>query len=68
MRTGESKSASWRQGYDQGFSDAINNEDNAFGYAVTDGERDWSDGYYQGHVAGESSLLDDDGHRMGGAA
>jgi hypothetical protein len=57
------KSISWQQGYDHGFSDAICGEDNAFSYAETDGERDWMDGYYQGHVAGESSLLDDHGGR-----
>jgi hypothetical protein len=56
-------SVSYKQGYDQGFSDAIVGEDNAFGYAVTDGERDWMDGYYEGHVAGESALLDESGGR-----
>jgi len=64
--TGES--LSWQQGYGHGFSDAICGEDHAFSYAVTDGERDWMDGYYQGHVAGESSLLDDQGHRPDGGA
>jgi hypothetical protein len=61
------KSISWQQGYDQGFCDAINHEENGFAIAVTNGERDWADGYYQGHTAGESSLLDDHGHRPGGA-
>jgi hypothetical protein len=51
-------SVSWQQGYDLGFSDAICGEDNALGYAVTDGERDWMDGYYEGHVAGESARLE----------
>lgn len=53
------QSVSYKQGYDQGFSDAICNEDNAFSFAVTDGERDWMDGYYEGHIAGESARLDD---------
>jgi len=56
-------SVSYRQGYDQGFSDAVSGEDHAFSYAVTDGERDWMDGYYEGHVAGESALLDESGGR-----
>jgi hypothetical protein len=51
-------SVSWKQGYDQGFSDAIVCEDHAFSYAVTDGERDWMDGYYEGHIAGESARVD----------
>ena len=50
------ESVSYKQGYDQGFSDAICGEDRALSYAVTDGERDWMDGYYEGHVAGESAL------------
>jgi hypothetical protein len=52
-------SVSFRQGYDQGFSDAICGEDHAhnLSFAVTDGERDWMDGYYEGHVAGESARL-----------
>ena len=59
------KSVSWQQGYDQGFSDAICCEQNGgIGMAITKGERDWADGYYQGHVAGESSLLDDHGTRL----
>jgi hypothetical protein len=55
---------SWRQGYDQGFSDALSGEDRASGFAVTDGERDWMDGYYEGHTAGESAQLDDSGGRL----
>ncbi len=51
------QSVSYRQGYDQGFSDAICCEENASMFAVTDGERDWMDGYYEGHVAGESARL-----------
>jgi hypothetical protein len=58
-------SVSYKQGYDQGFSDAIVGEDHAFSYAVTEGERDWSDGYYEGHIAGESALLDESGGRLG---
>ena len=61
------ESVSFKQGYDQGFSDAICCEENAYGYPVSDGERDWFDGYYEGHVAGESSLLADDGRRLDGA-
>jgi hypothetical protein len=57
------QSVSYRQGYDQGFSDAIVGEDRALSYAVTEGERDWMDGYYEGHVAGESAMLDDHGGR-----
>ena len=52
------RSVSWRQGYDQGFSDAICGEDNASDmWAETGGERDWMDGYYEGHVAGQSARL-----------
>ena len=56
-------SVSWQQGYDLGFADAICGEDNASGHAESDGERDWADGYYEGHVAGESARLDDSGGR-----
>jgi len=52
-----SASISYKQGYDQGFVDAMCGEDRASGYAVTDGERDWMDGYYEGRTAGESALL-----------
>ena len=52
------QNVSYKQGYDQGFSDAICGEDNASGtWAETDGERDWMDGYYEGHAAGESARL-----------
>ena len=54
---------SYRQGYDQGFCDAVSGDDHAFSFAVTDGERDWMDGYYQGHTAGESAGLDESGRR-----
>jgi hypothetical protein len=57
-------SVSWKQGYDQGFSDALCGESNAFSFAVTEGERDWMDGYYEGGVAGESALLDEHGDRL----
>jgi hypothetical protein len=52
-------SVSYKQGYDQGFVDALVSEDHAFSFAVTDGERDWMDGYYEGHTAGESTQLTD---------
>ena len=58
-----SASVSYKQGYDQGFSDALSGEDHAFSFAMTDSERDWMDGYYQGHTAGESALLDESGGR-----
>ena len=55
--TMDRRSVSYKQGYDHGFSDAICCEDNAFGHAESDGERDWMDGYYEGHVAGESARI-----------
>jgi hypothetical protein len=51
------QSVSYKQGYDQGFSDAICGEVTAYGHPENEGEFDWSDGYYEGQVAGQSALL-----------
>lgn len=45
--------AGFRQGYDQGFTDAICGEVHTRGHPETSGERDWADGYYEGQVAGQ---------------